>query len=64
LGLTKLSITDIFRFPTLGALARHLDDAPKPALVAESRAEDRADARADAMARRLAMRNRRTGVDA
>jgi len=64
LGLTKLSITDIFRFPTLGALARHLDDAPKPAPVAESRTEDRADARADAMARRLAMRNRRAGVDA
>ena len=48
LGLTKLSITDIFRFPTLGALARHLDDAPKPAPVVE----DRSDARAEAMARR------------
>jgi hypothetical protein len=64
LGLTKLSITDIFRFPTLGALARHLDDAPKPAAKPATGAEDRADARADAMARRLAMRNRRAGVNA
>ena len=68
LGVTRLSITDIFRFPTLGALAAHLDDAPKPAVVASAPlpmpANDRADARADAMARRRAMRGARTGTDA
>ncbi|KAF0175549.1 MAG: non-ribosomal peptide synthetase [Rhodobacteraceae bacterium] len=53
LGATKLSITDIFRFPVLSALAAHLDDKPKAAAVPVS---DRADARADAMARRRAMR--------
>ncbi|MEH7827779.1 MupA/Atu3671 family FMN-dependent luciferase-like monooxygenase [Gemmobacter denitrificans] len=30
LGLSKLSITDIFRFPVLSALAAHLGDAGKP----------------------------------
>ena len=50
----KLSITDIFRFPVLGQLAAHLDDAPKAAPAPA--ANDRADARADAMARRRAMR--------
>lgn len=70
LGIKKLSITDIFRFPTLSALAKHLDDGPKPAAAqASSQApvqalSDRADARNDAMARRLAMRARRTGADA
>ena len=53
LGASKLSITDIFRFPVLQALAAHLDERPKVAVVATS---DRADARADAMARRRAMR--------
>lgn len=53
LGATKLSITDIFRFPVLQALAAHLDDRPK---VAPAVVSDRADARADAMARRRAMR--------
>ena len=52
LGAAKLSITDIFRFPVLGQLAAHLDDAPK----AVAPVNDRADARADAMARRRAMR--------
>ncbi len=69
LGATKLSITDIFRFPTLQALAKHLDDKPAvPAALATAAAvaagSERADARNDAMARRLAMRARRTGVDA
>jgi hypothetical protein len=66
LGIKKLSITDIFRFPTLSALAKHLDDGPKPAAapVAPQALSDRADARNDAMARRLAMRARRTGADA
>ncbi|MFN7053845.1 MAG: hypothetical protein ACK4NH_17130, partial [Gemmobacter sp.] len=30
LGLTKLSITDIFRFPILSALAAHLDGGQAP----------------------------------
>ncbi len=68
LGATRLSITDIFRFPTLGALAAHLDDTPKPALVQATPTPvaltDRADARSDAMARRRAMRGARTGTDA
>ena len=67
LGLTKLSITDIFRFPTLQALAQHLDDSPKPAdkgQAAQGALAERADARADAMARRMAMRARRVGEDA
>jgi natural product biosynthesis luciferase-like monooxygenase protein len=55
LGVPKLSITDIFRFPVLSALAAHLDDKPKPAPAAEL--NDRADARMDAMARRRAMRS-------
>ncbi len=57
LGGTALSITDIFRFPTLEALARHLGDAP-----AASPATDRAAARADAMDRRRALRNARAGA--
>jgi hypothetical protein len=66
LNAPKLSITDIFRFPTLAALARHLDDKPKAAPVAAvvtaaaaAPGNDRAEARTDAMARRLAMRARR-----
>ena len=61
LGATRLSITDIFRFPTLDALARHLGDTPEPATAPQN---DRADARLDAMARRRAMRAGRAGVDA
>jgi natural product biosynthesis luciferase-like monooxygenase protein len=64
LGAAKLSITDIFRFPTLAALARHLDDKPKAATSLPALQSDRADARGDAMARRLAMRARRMGEDA
>ena len=68
LGIAKLSITDIFRFPTLSALARHLDDGPKPAAATAPETvqalSDRAEARNDAMARRMAMRSRRTGADA
>ena len=62
LGTTKLSITDIFRFPRLADLAKHLEDKPK--VVAEPEISDRSDARTDAMARRLAMRQRRMGEDA
>lgn len=73
LGMAKLSITDIFRFPTLEALARHLDDRPKAALqpVATEQMQavgggiqTQAEARSDAMARRRAMRAARTGSDA
>ena len=62
LGAAKLSITDIFRFPTLQALAKHLDDKPaaaKSAAAPVAVANDRAEARNDAMARRMAMRARR-----
>ncbi len=61
LGAAKLSITDIFRFPVLGQLAAHLDDASKtaPNTAVNDRANDRADVRADAMARRRAMRSGR-----
>ncbi|MFM7656664.1 MAG: MupA/Atu3671 family FMN-dependent luciferase-like monooxygenase [Paracoccaceae bacterium] len=66
LNAPKLSITDIFRFPVLSALARHLDDRPKTATAAPAGrpatlapANDRAEARNDAMARRMAMRARR-----
>ena len=64
LGSTKLSITDIFRFPVLGALARYLDDRPAQmedagATAAAQGEKDRAVARNDAMARRLAMRTQR-----
>lgn len=66
LGATKLSITDVFRFPTLAALAAHLEDRPvnngaqdrQPAGLSQ-----RADARSDAMARRMAMRAQRAGTD-
>ncbi|MDO8883776.1 MupA/Atu3671 family FMN-dependent luciferase-like monooxygenase [Pseudotabrizicola sp.] len=67
LGAAKLSITDIFRFPTLQALAAHLDDGPKPVMAAAAKPAGlavQADARTDAMARRRAMRAGRTGVDA
>ena len=62
LGATKLTITDIFRFPTLSALAAHLDDRPKgpeatgvdPVKLAE-----RAQARSEAMSKRREMRSAR-----
>ncbi|MCB2133372.1 MAG: hypothetical protein KDD96_14200, partial [Rhodobacteraceae bacterium] len=58
LGATKLSITDIFRFPTLSALARHLDErpAPGPRIHIAEATNERASARADAMSRRRALR--------
>ena len=63
LNAPKLSITDIFRFPTLAALAK----APAAAAAQTSAAptapaNDRAEARSDAMARRMAMRARREAV--
>ena len=61
LGTTRLSITDIFRFPTLAALAAHLDDGARPADTAPDPAEaaDRAAQRAEAMSARRALRARR-----
>ena len=57
LGTTKLSITDIFRFPTLAGLAAHLDDGPKPANdPAPAGLGAQGAARADAMAARRALR--------
>ncbi|MCU0762778.1 MAG: LLM class flavin-dependent oxidoreductase [Hydrogenophaga sp.] len=56
LNTTKLSITDIFRFPTLSALAAHLDDKPRDTAEAAGEAAERAQMRADAMSRRRAMR--------
>lgn len=66
LGAARLSITDIFRFPTLEGLAAHLGAAPAPTVapVAAVGMGDRAEARTDAMARRRAMRGARGGVDA
>ena len=53
LGDTTLGITDIFRFPTLGALADRVGGPPaKPVPPSD----DRATARTDAMARRRALR--------
>ena len=57
LGSTKLSITDIFRFPTLEALARHLDDRPANTETAVKETAERAQMRMDAMSRRRAMRS-------
>lgn len=56
LGTTKLSITDIFRFPVLEALARHLDDRPKDTEAAIAETAERAQLRTDSMSRRRAMR--------
>jgi natural product biosynthesis luciferase-like monooxygenase protein len=56
LGSTKLSITDIFRFPTLEALAKHLDDRPADTAASAAETAERAQMRADAMSRRRAMR--------
>ena len=65
LGLPGLSITDIFRFPVLSALARHIDGKYRPKTTAKEDTaappppEAAANNRLDAMARRRAMRNQR-----
>ena len=57
LGADGLKITDLFRFPTVRALAEHLSaEGAEPSL---QRSRDRADARRGAMARRRAARGRR-----
>ncbi|MCL1627848.1 LLM class flavin-dependent oxidoreductase [Roseibaca sp. V10] len=67
LNMPGLSITDIFRFPVLGDLARHLEAKQRPAKPASVQPLHPApDAtaqpdRLDATARRRAMRDRRTG---
>ena len=76
LGSAKLTITDIFRFPTLSALAGHIDRANGPARAAPARVEKRpadqiqsnpaapkltAEA-AELVAKRRAMRARRQSV--
>jgi hypothetical protein len=65
-GPAKLSITDIFRFPTLGALSQHLSSgqpvsgAKNAELVATNTAgQSRGQMRQDAMSRRREMRARR-----
>ncbi|MDN5787306.1 phosphopantetheine-binding protein, partial [Pseudorhodobacter sp.] len=68
LGDVKLSITDIFRFPVLEALAAHIEKSAKgssyrasDSVLPAAPANDRAEARGDAMARRRAMRAGRGG---
>jgi natural product biosynthesis luciferase-like monooxygenase protein len=51
----KLTITDIFRFPTVAALAGHIDSGGKPDAPLE-RVADRATARREALARRRGLR--------
>jgi hypothetical protein len=60
LGDARLSITDIFRFPTLAQLAAHLDDRPQAAAPAPAIPGERAAVRGDAMERRRAMRAARS----
>ena len=60
LNAPQLSITDIFRYPTLGALAAKLDAGKAPVAAADPQ-DDRAAARTDAMSRRRDMRARRQG---
>ena len=56
LGLDKLGITDIFRFPTLAGLANHLDKGiAKPAQAAEPVVQD-GPAKIETMSKRRAMR--------
>lgn len=60
LGATRLTITDIFRFPTLAALAAHLDARPnadaRAGPVDSAGLAEKAQARAEAMSRRRTMR--------
>jgi natural product biosynthesis luciferase-like monooxygenase protein len=78
LGNARLTITDIFRFPTLAGLVAHLEGAAAPVVpvraapvavaapapVALPAEAPRADLRNDAMARRRALRAARGAVDA
>ena len=66
LGANVISITDIFRFPTLAALSDVVDTKIKPATSSNTISSDefkqRAEIRLDAMAKRKAMRARRSKV--
>ena len=68
LGATHLGITDIFRYPTLTALAAKVDEGrtlAAPVTVTDPQdSTERAAARSDAMARRRDMRARRLGPGA
>jgi hypothetical protein len=76
LGASKLSITDIFRFPTLSALAGHIDIGQGGAKTARPARRERADISvtvtapqldektADIVAKRRAMRAARRKTDA
>ena len=71
MGVQKLSITDIFRAPTLGALAKIVAQkvgapataepakSPQPAMAGPTNAKPSGDPLQDAMARRREMRERR-----
>jgi natural product biosynthesis luciferase-like monooxygenase protein len=61
LALPGLSITDVFRFPVLSDLARHIDSKLKPvaSTPAPQPAEENARGRQDAMSRRRALRAER-----
>ncbi len=62
LNVPTLSITDIFRFPTLGALVEKVEEkmgGAKPETPSPKPANDKANVRKDAMARRREMRARR-----
>ncbi len=59
LGRPGLSITDIFRFPVLADLARHLDGGATPTPAPQTPASDDTDS---TMARRRAMRNKRAAT--
>jgi hypothetical protein len=59
LGRESLSITDIFRFPTLGALAAHLEGGS----TAPAAQRSAPPAPEDTMARRRAMRARRSRAE-
>lgn len=61
LGEGRIAITDIFRFPTMGAMARHIFGPPTDPAPIPPAPEAGHLARDEAMARRLAMRARRIG---
>jgi hypothetical protein len=65
-GAAKLSITDIFRFPTMAGLVTRIEEltggsrpADAPQLASREDVADRADGRAEMMSKRRAMRARR-----
>ena len=63
LALPGLSITDVFRFPVLSALAGHIDAKLRPVATPATEAveDDSAKGRLDAMSRRRMMRAERLG---